>query len=223
MKYKLLPVFFAFFLIGLFVQAGVAYAGVSLSLSPANRVVSLDEKLSLEVKLDTGGVKTDEAEVVIAYDDTKLSVSEAVLGWIYDDRAKEDTSQPGKIVLRASSLPGLSFTGSETFAWLTFKTTATGMANVSIEMPPKSKVSYEGKNLLASVTNGSYTILAGGFGASTATPSGTPTPTATPTVRTSPTATPTGLPETGWFEPTALSLGLGAALILMAVSLLIFI
>lgn len=217
---RFLVIFVSTFLIGL-VTPALAYAGASLSLSPATKSLMVGDSFEVAIVLDTGGAKTDGADIIINYDEMKLSASSANLGNLYDNKINEDVSHPGKIVLQAVSDVGSSFSGTGTLATINFKTIAGGLGSVAFEMKPDSSldcnVNYRGTDLLASVSNGAYTILPEGIGAGVATPSGTPTPTRTGTL----TPTPT-LPATGWGGPTILGLGFGGLLLFVALSMLVF-
>jgi len=217
---RFLGIFVLTFLIGL-VTPALAYAGASLSLSPATKSLMVGDSFEVAIVLDTGGAKTDGTDIIINYDEMKLSALSASLGNLYDNKINEDVSHPGKIVLQAVSDVGSSFSGTGTLATINFKTIAGGLGLVAFEMKPDSSldcnVNYRGADLLASVSNGAYTILPEGIGAGVATPSGTPTPTRTGTL----TPTPT-LPQTGWGGPTILGLGFGGLLLFVALSMLVF-
>ena len=218
---KLLPAFLILFLLSI-VQPSFAFAGASLSFSPASKSVMVGDSFDVDVVLDTGGVETDGVDVLISYDEMKLEAKNASLGNLYDNQINEDVSQPGKIVLQAVSDVGSGFVGTGNLAKISFKAIAGGPALVSFEMIGESttdcNVTANGEDILASVSNGAYTILPEGIGAGVATVSGTPTPTSTGTL----TPTPT-VPETGFFAPTVIGLGFGGLLILFALSFLLFI
>jgi hypothetical protein len=215
---KILPVLSFFFLI-LLIHPGLAFAGASLSFSPASESVMVGESFEIDVVLDTGGVETDGVDLLISYDEMRLEAKNATLGNLYDNIINEDVSQPGKIVLQALSDAGSGFVGTGNLAKISFKAIAGGPALVSFDIVGESttdcNVSADGEDILASVSNGSYTILPEGIGAGVATTSGTPTPTSL-------TPTPT-VPETGFFGPTVIGLGFGGLLIILAFSLFLFI
>jgi hypothetical protein len=220
---KFLPALSIFFLLSLafLIQPSLAFAGASLSFSPASKSVMVGDSFEVDVVLDTGSVETDGVDILISYDEMKLEAKNATLGNLYDNKINEDVSQPGKIVLQAVSDVGSGFVGKGNLAKLSFKAIAGGPAQVSFEMMGESttdcNVSANGEDILASVSNGTYTIVPEGIGAGVATASGTPTPTVTGTL----TPTPT-VPETGFLGPTAIGLGFGGILIFLAFSLLVF-
>lgn len=215
---KILPVLSISFLIFL-TRPGLAFAGASLSFSPASESVMIGESFEVDIILDTGGVETDGVDLLISYDEMRLEAKNAALGNLYDNKINEDVSQPGKIILQAVSDAGSGFAGTGNLAKISFKAIAGGPAQVSFEMRGESttdcNVSADGEDILASVSNATYTILPEGIGAGIATASGTPTPTSL-------TPAPT-VPETGFFGPTVIGLGFGGLLILLAFSLLVFI
>jgi hypothetical protein len=221
MKSKILPIFLFFCLALFLTRTTLAYAGASLSLTPATKSLLVGDSFEVVIVLDTGGAKTDGADIIINFDEMKLSASSASLGNLYDNKINEDVSHPGKIVLQAVSDVGSSFSGTGTLATINFKSIAGGLGSVAFEMKPDSSldcnVNYRGTDLLASVSNGAYTSLPEGIGAGVATPSGTATPTLTGTL----TPTPT-LPATGWGGPTILGLGFGGLLLFVALSMLVF-
>ncbi|HUV42517.1 MAG TPA: cohesin domain-containing protein [Patescibacteria group bacterium] len=210
---RLLIIFLFVFLVGIFTQATFAYAGASLSLSPAEETVNLEANLTLNVLLNTGGVETDAADAIILYDETKLSATSATLGSLYENKISQDTSQSGKIILRATSSAISGFSGSGTLATLIFETIDTGTANVSFQITAgsttDSNVSADGEDILTTATNGIYTIQSTAIG-------GTTTASATPS------ASPSSLPVSGLWEPTAFVFGAGSLLIILALSFFVF-
>jgi hypothetical protein len=220
---KFLPALSIFFFLSLAfsIQPSLAFADASLSFSPASKSVMVGESFDVDVVLDTGGVETDGVDILISYDEMKLEAKNASLGNLYDNKINEDVSQPGKIVLQAVSDVGSGFVGKGNLAKISFKSIAGGPAQVSFDMMGESttdcNVSANGEDILASVSNGTYTVLPEGIGAGVSTASGTPTPTTTGTL----TPTPT-VPETGFLGPTVIGLGFGGLLILLAFSLLVF-
>ena len=221
-KYLLPPFVFLLAFLVFSARPNLAFAGASLSFSPASKSVMIEDNFEIYVVLDTDGVETDGVDLILTYDEMKLAATEAALGDLYDNKINEDFSQPGKIVLQAVSDVGSGFIGTGTVATLNFKAVAGGMAQVSFDMIGESttdcNVNSDGEDILASASNGSYTIFPEGVGQGVATASGTPTPTSTGTL----TPTPT-VPETGFFEPTVIGLGLGVIFIFVALSLLVFI
>lgn len=156
-------------------------AAASLSLSPATKTVEVNQEFEVEVILNTGGANTDAADVILNYDSEKLSVVTAILGNLYDTRLVANTSVSGRITLRASASAGNYFNGTGTFATITFKGKAVGTGLVSFDFSANSttdcNVAYAGSDILGSVSNGTYTVVAAGtLPTSTSGPTGTITP-----------------------------------------------
>jgi len=171
-----------------------AEAAASLSLSPATQTVEVNQTYNVGVMLNTGGSNTDAADVIINYDATKLTLETAALGDLYDNKLVTNTSVSGKVTLRASSSAGRYYNGSGTFATLTFKGKAVGSASVTFDFTANSttdsNVAYAGSDILGSVSNATYTVVAAGT-----------LPTAAPTFGPSCTTTPSQ-PVTGGITPT---------------------
>jgi hypothetical protein len=176
-NFKILLLLFTFSFL-LFKLPCRAYAAASLSLSPATKTVEVGESFEVGVVLNTGGSNTDAADVILNYDATKLELVTAALGNLYENRLVTNTSISGKVTLRASSSAGSYFSGSGTFATLTFKGKAIGTGAVNFDFTANSttdcNVAYAGSDILGSVANGSYTVVAAGT-LPTSSPAGSPT------------------------------------------------
>lgn len=161
-----------------------ANAAASLSLSPATKTVEIGGSLSLTVNIDTGGVNSDAADVIVTYDSAKLTIVSSVLGNLYDNNIKNDTSVAGKITLRATSSAGNYYKGSGSFATITFQPKETGTTSVDFYFTPNSatdtvdcNIAYAGADILRSVSSGLYTIVpAGSITTEPTQPPGTTTP-----------------------------------------------
>jgi hypothetical protein len=205
---KLFFILLIVFSVGLFVAAGPVKAAASLSLSPASKSVAVGESFTVDVMLDTKGAETDAADAIILYDSAKLEATAASLGSLYTNKLEENTGVSGKVILRATSSVASDYSGSGTFATITFNALESGTANVSFEFESgsttDSNVASAGVDILSSVANGTYTITSGGIGGTsddTSTDSGDST--------TSP-----QLPETASVGPTIFVTGLGVLAIL---------
>jgi len=207
-KILLLLFIFSFFIFHL-LRPATAHAAASLSLSPATKTVEVDQSFEVAVVLNTGGSNTDAADVILNYDATKLTLVSAVLGDLYENRLVTNTSVSGKVTLRASSAAGSYFSGSGTFATLTLRGRAVGTAAVNFDFSANSttdcNVAYAGSDILGSVANGSYTVVAAGT-----LPTSTPTPVGGGTATPRPTQ-----PVTGSFGLTAGIGFLGILLLLL--------
>lgn len=196
MRYKLYLSIFVFSFFFLFFGIKDASAA-TLSLSPASKQVSVNDTFVVSVMLDTQGETTDGVDAIIFYDSGKLSITSVSLGDLYANKLQEDYSTGGQITLRATSTATTSFTGSGTFATITFKAISDGNANVDFQFTAgsstDSNVAKEGQDLLTSVSGAVYTISpSGGVGG----------------------GEETTLPETGIITPTILLASLGFLFIL---------
>lgn len=211
-KFKILLLLFSFSFF-LFKLPARAEAAVSLSLSPATKTVEVDQTFEVAVILNTGGANTDATDVILNYDATKLTLVSATLGNLYDNKLVANISVSGKVTLRASASAGTYFNGSGTFATLNFKgkTIGTGLVNFDFTANTTTdcNVAYAGSDILGSVSNGSYTVVAAGT-----------LPTTPPTFGPSCTATPPAPPVTGGFGLTA-GVGIMGLLLLILGSLAI--
>lgn len=190
-----LKIFFSLILFAVLLCVSVKDASAAyFSFSPSSKNVTVDETFTVSVLLDTQNQSTDGADAIILYDSGKLSVTAASLGSLYANKVQEDYSTAGKVIFRATSTASSSFTGSGTFATITFKATSDGSANVNFQFTAgsttDSNVAKEGSDLLTSVSSATYTI---------STTSGTGG---------------TTLPETGLITPTILLASLGLLFIL---------
>jgi hypothetical protein len=208
-----LSIFFLFLLFWLAFPKSARAA--SLSLSPATGEVGLNQTFPVEVILDTAGSNSDSADVILKYDEGKLSIVSSILGELYDNKAKNDTGVLGKVTLRAYSSPGTFYNGHGTFATLTFKAKAAGSAVVSFDFTANStkdcNVSLSKVDILTSVTGAAYTIMTPLTPTATVVPSQPPVPTRPPVVTQPPppsgtqimTPTPRQpLPKSGGFKVT---------------------
>lgn len=190
-----------------------AYAVASLSLSPATKTIEVGQTFSVSVVLSTGGSNTDATDVIVNYDSTKLELVTATLGDLYDNRLVTNTSVSGKVTLRASSSPGTYFNGSGTFATLNLKGKAIGSGAVNFDFTANSttdcNVAYAGSDILGSVSNGVYTVVAAGT-----------LPNVTPTTNTT-TPIPTQ-PVTGGLTPTVLISIFGTFLLVLGSLVFLF-
>jgi hypothetical protein len=195
---KFLPFIFAFLFFVFFPKN--AFAAASLSFSPANQTVALNQNFTVNALLSTGGAETDGADLIIRYDGNKLQVVSAALGTLYTNKVVEDTSTAGKITLRATSASDQSFNGNGTVATIVFKPIAEGTANVYFEFTSGSttdtNVAFHGTDVLGSTTNATYTINQSGVGG--ANPSASPS-----------------IPVSGTVETTVALVGGGIGLVLL--------
>ena len=193
-----------------FVQPVYA-ANATLSLSPATQTVNVGDEIKLVVDINTDGAATTTTDFYVTYDATKLILTDITPGIIYDQYIGKEINNAtgvGSITGLASSTTKL-FTGTGTFATLTFKGIAPGSPQISIKHTPGDRndtnvVDIETNNdILSSVTPATITL------------SGTaPTPTVlpSPTINTNPTNIPTtasSLPTLFMVISSMILLGMG--------------
>jgi len=197
---KLLPLFIALLFFIIFPKK--AFAAASLSFSPANQTVALNQNFTVNMELSTGGAETDGADLIIRYDGNKLQVVSANLGTLYANKVVEDTSTSGKITLRGTSASDQSFNGNGTVGTLVFKPISEGTANIYFDFTSGSttdtNIAYHGTDVLGSVSNATYTINQTGVGG------------------VNPSASPS-IPVSGTVETTVALIGGGIGLVLLGI------
>ncbi len=175
----------------------------SLSLSPASKSVENGDSFAVNVVLDTDADSVDAVDIILNFDSDKLEYSSASYSTLFTNTITPSVSGE-QIILRATSPTAVTQGG--TFATITFQATGTGTAPVNFDFTSgdttDSNVAYQGEDLLASTSNGSYTIIALGLGSDA---SSSPTPT--------PTTVSEAMPETGVLTPTLIVLLVGVSLI----------
>jgi len=168
----------------------------TLSLSPDNGTFNPGCTFSVDVKLDTQNVATDGTDVILLFDQTRLSVTSVDKGTIYPDYPSPGDAQDGKVSISGIASVDTPFTGTGTFATVHFQVSNTapaGATSVTFDFDPNnpgkttdSNVVQRGTtaDVLNSVDNGNYTIGTGTCGnypitnepggtGTTGTPSGT--------------------------------------------------
>lgn len=171
----------------------------TLSLSPAEKSISVNNQFTVNVLLDTEGANTDGTDAIITYNSTYLSVVSAALGDLYDTDVTTNTTTAGKITLSAIASTGSTFSGSGTFATITFKAIKAGTANISFAYTSgsttDSNVTSNQTDVLDNIIGSTITITASSDSGTGGTGSDDDTATYTP-------------PETGAVEWTIVLVGL---------------
>ena len=170
MKQKILFIFLVF--------AGFAFAGnaeaASLSLSPATGTYNVGDEFVVDINLDTESASVDGVDLnTVNFNATLLEVVDEdpntdgvqifegeVLAIVAGNTVNNQT---GKITFSKLATAGSTYSGSGMVASITFKTLASGTANVNISYSADStldsNVASAGDDLLTTVTNASFTIL----------------------------------------------------------------
>lgn len=183
------------FLIFLGFASPATVLAATLSLSPASATFNKSCPFSLDIVLDTGDAQTDGTDAIVFYDNSRFSASSISTGSIYSDypgNSIDDTN--GKITISGLASVSSAFKGKGTLATISFTVkdnAQTGVSQIKFDFDPNDKSKTTDSNvvehgttneLLASVTNGSYTVGSGTCGASPSPAPGTGGPGGTGTI-----------------------------------------
>lgn len=143
-----------------------AEVGARLSFSPAQKVVNVGEEFEVELILDTKGIETSGADVIIGYDPTVIEILGVRPGLLYQKYpVNEVDAVNGKIGFSAVALPPKAFSGRGTLAYLKLKALEAGAANLKIEFEKGETTDSNvvqaqsgGKDILDKVINAYYSI-----------------------------------------------------------------
>lgn len=150
----------------------------SLSLSPAATTKNVGDSFKVDIVLDTEGEAVSGATAIINYDKTKLAVVDGdttaagvnIKGGPNLSQVLTNTVDAtiGQIRYDAGNL-GAAYTGRGIIGTITFNANSTGLASVSFVFNPSVTTNTSAvaaasgpTNLLETITDGSYTINAGG-------------------------------------------------------------
>jgi hypothetical protein len=166
------------------VSAAVA---ATLALSPNSSNVGVGQTFDVAIVLNTGGSHTSGTDISLRFDKDKLNIVDIKNGTIYDQYVGKNinnTTGVATISGLASSADSL-FTGTGTFATITFRAIAPGTAAVTFAHTPGNKNDTNVADFdtqgeaLATVTNGSYVISGTGSGSTSGSTGSTTTTTTT--------------------------------------------
>lgn len=217
-----------FFLIGMFQSVQAAIAGPRLYFEPASGSYDVNEEFVVTVKIDTGGQEVKGTDVVLNFDQSRLTVSNVADGGFFSSFDYELEADSGRLSIYAmEDQPIKTVTGTGNVATITFKASSSGEASVSFLCQAGSDIDTNiwdaNANELADCgANGSgvYTITSGESSSESRennesnSNSTNPTPTPGETAPEAPTPTPSQLPETG-VETPFLILGIGGGIMLL--------
>lgn len=102
-----------------------AEEGAILSLDPSQKVVTVGEEFEVSLNLNTGGVETSGADVIISYDPDILEVVQIRPGILFQKYPVSE-AKDGKIGFSAAAVPPQAFSGKGTLAYLKFKALSPG-------------------------------------------------------------------------------------------------
>lgn len=224
MKNKLLKVTSLLFILAVFGVFPSFAQAATLTFNPSSGVFNKGCEVSIKIDLDTQGVQTDGTDVIITFPPALLSTSTSQItnGTIYPEYPGNSVdAQGGKISISGISSVSSPYSGNGTFATIKFRVadsaTANAAINLNFDFDPNNKTKTTDTNVvergtiadvLASVTNGSYTVGTGSCASGvTASPSttltGVPQGQALPGSATGP-GTGTGTPSAQYqvYKPT---------------------
>lgn len=166
----------------------------TLTLNPATGTVNRGCNFSVNVDMNAQGAQTDGTDAIVKYDPTRFTATTITNGSIYPDYPGNSIDpQTGRINISGLASPEQAFSSSGTLATINFvvaQNAPTGTTTLTFDFDPNNKQKTTDSNvvergtiadLLASVTNGTYTV---GTGACTTTGITTGTGTGTGTTTT---------------------------------------
>jgi len=175
---------FITFITFIFMLPAIASAA-TLSLSPSTGTFNRGCTFSLAVNLNTQNAQTDGTDAIIIFDPTRVTGTNITPGTIYPDYPGTNIDSTGKITISGLSSVSQPFSGTGTLATIDFSVPVTapvGATAVTFDFNPADPTKTTDSNVverntvrdvLSSVTNGSYTIGSGSCTSQTQTTSGT--------------------------------------------------
>jgi len=136
---------------------------VFLSLSPPESEFFAGQEAEISIALSAGPKKVIGSDAVLAFDESKLEVTDIIPGDIFSIYPLKEV-RDGKIFISGVLEPGETFSGYGILAKLKLRGLATGAARLNFDFIPEhtddSNVAQEGgkKDLLEKVVNGLYTF-----------------------------------------------------------------
>lgn len=165
-----------------FILTPTSAFAATLSLSPSTGTFNKGCSFTLTINVDTAGAQTDGTDAVIRFDPTRVSASNINTGTIYNDFPGTNIDSTGKITISGLAAVSAPFQGSGTLATIDFTVPSvapTGATALTFDFdssnPTKTTDSNviernTVKDVLTSVTNGSYTIGSDSCATQTGTP-----------------------------------------------------
>lgn len=176
-KYTKFNTFFVIFIalltFGLYGQKTNAAVTATLSLSPTSSTVVTNQTFTVNIVLNTAGNATDGVDVFslrfnpsvlqVVDQDAGIAGVQITPGTLMGTTANTADNTAGTIQFSQASGGGTNYTGSGVLATITFRAVGVGTSNVTMDFTlgntADSNVAFQGTDLLASVTNGSYTVV----------------------------------------------------------------
>lgn len=201
-------------------------SAATLSLSPTSGSIGRGCSFSVDIRIDTSGVESDSADVVLLYNPQQVSASSIINGTIFTDYPGNSIDNTeGKVRIYALAASNASFTGSGSMATVNFIASSSAQLTqtpITLDFDPltptkttDSNVIQKGSttDILSSVANGSYTVsnasCLAGLSSTTSQSQGQTA---------SESATVTSLPDTGTTENTLIFIGAGLVLLIVGIA-----
>jgi len=143
-------------------------SAATLSLSPSFKSVDPGETFTVDILLDTEGEAIDGADITyLKYDQAILQVEKVTPGSLMA-MTLSNTASNGQIQFsQVINGGGVRYNGKGTLATITFKALSGGKAEVKFDFikgdTRDTNVAGNQTDLLAAVTNGSYSVSGAGF------------------------------------------------------------
>lgn len=178
-KFKILFTLLTF--IFAFLTFPASALAATLSLSPATGTLNRGCNVNLAINVDTAGASTDGTDAIIRFDPTRVSATQVTPGTIYADYPGTNIDSTGKISISGLASVSSPFSGAGTLATVSFTVPAaapTGATQITFDFDPNDPAKTTDSNIverntvkdvLSSVTNGSYTIGTGSCASQTGT------------------------------------------------------
>jgi len=157
-------------------------------VSPTTATLGVNQETNLSININTGGVQTSGADLILTFDPVKVAVLDITGGTVYDQFVgKAIDNAAGRVTLSGiASSPASLFTGAGVFATVRVQGVGAGTTPIGILFTPGNQndsniVNYATQqDILARVTDGTITVE-GGIGGQPPTPTSASTPIPTPT------------------------------------------
>lgn len=153
-----------------FVNPAISLAA-TLSVSPTTGSFAPGCAFSVDIKLDTQGVKTDGVDAILFYDSSKLTAKQIRNGTLYSDYPQSIIDPANnKIIISGSASAASPYQGTGTLASVDFvvaNEVAAGITKLSFDFDPSDKTKTTDSNVaernnitdvLSGVTDASFTL-----------------------------------------------------------------
>jgi hypothetical protein len=163
---------FAFLVLSILIIFTQPANAANLSLSPSAGNANTGNSFNVDIVLNSSGQSIDGVDAVLSYNPSMLEIQDAnsTAAGIQISAGSlmpvvtynSVNSASGKILFSQVHNPGTTFNGYGTLATITFKALSAGSATVSFDFTAgnttDSNVAFNGSDVLASVSNGIYSL-----------------------------------------------------------------